>query len=80
MKYQGGALLPGLLEPGFHLVMPLLQEVTQVQIALSTDLVENVACGTKSGIELVFERVEVVSVIDMQAVHEAVKLYSPGFK
>ena len=60
--------------------MPFLQSVTQVQIALSTDLVEKVTCGTQSGIELVFDRVEVISVMEMQTVHETVKKYSPGFR
>ncbi len=45
---QGGALLEHISPPGYHLMIPFLTSVRQVQITLQTDEVKNVPCGTRS--------------------------------
>lgn len=44
--FRGGALLDGVSEPGFHLMLPLVDNVRSIQITMQKDEVLNVPCGT----------------------------------
>lgn len=62
--YQGGALLPQVSNPGFHMMIPFLTAYRSVQVTLQTDEVKNVPCGTSGGVIIYFDRIEVVNILD----------------
>lgn len=62
--YQGGALLPQVSNPGFHMMIPFLTTYRSVQITLQTDEVKNVPCGTSGGVMIYFDRIEVVNILN----------------
>lgn len=49
MPVQGGALLKQTSSPGYHVMIPFVTAVKEIQITLQTDEITNVPCGT-SGI------------------------------
>lgn len=53
--FQGGAIRPGVSEPGWHVKMPLLTSYESVQVTVQTDKVNNVPCGTKGGVMIRFD-------------------------
>ncbi|CAG5095374.1 Similar to erlin2-b: Erlin-2-B (Xenopus laevis) [Cotesia congregata] len=67
--FRGGALLPQVSQPGFHMMVPLLTTFRSVQVTLQTDEVKNVPCGTSGGVMIYFDRIEVVNILDSNAVH-----------
>ncbi|CAJ0922559.1 unnamed protein product, partial [Mesorhabditis belari] len=56
--YRGGALLDEISDPGYHVKIPYITTVKQVQITIQTDTVENVPCGTQGGVMIYFDRIE----------------------
>jgi len=75
----GGAVKDGLLEPGYHFTVPLLQQVQVFPISLQTAMVENVPCGTSSGIVIDFERIEIVFQLRKHHLLETVRNYSTSY-
>lgn len=67
---QGGALLPQVSNPGFHMMLPLLTMYRAVQITMQTDEVKNVPCGTSGGVMIYFDRIEVVNILDVNRGNE----------
>ncbi|XP_021657664.2 uncharacterized protein LOC110647927 [Hevea brasiliensis] len=59
--WRGGALLKTITEPGFHLKLPLITQYEPVQVTLQTDQVRDIPCGTKGGVMINFEKIEVVN-------------------
>ncbi|KAK1361205.1 erlin-2-B [Heracleum sosnowskyi] len=59
--WRGGALLKTLTDPGFHLKLPLITEFQPIQVTLQTDQARNIPCGTKGGVMISFEKIEVVN-------------------
>ncbi|XP_052880474.1 uncharacterized protein LOC108462174 [Gossypium arboreum] len=57
--WKGGALLKTITEPGFHLKMPLVTQYEPVLVTLQTDQVRNIPCGTKGGVMINFEKIEI---------------------
>ncbi|XP_063973520.1 erlin-2-like [Diachasmimorpha longicaudata] len=77
--FRGGALLPSVSSPGFHMMIPLLTSFRSVQVTLQTDEVKNVPCGTSGGVMIYFDRIEVVNVLDPGAVHSMVKNFTADY-
>jgi len=77
--YRGGAMLQGLSGPGFHMMVPFLTSVRNVQTTLQTDEVKNVPCGTSGGVMIYFDRIEVVNVLQPSAVYDTVKSYTADY-
>ncbi|XP_015126888.1 erlin-1 [Diachasma alloeum] len=77
--FRGGALLPSVSSPGFHMMIPLLTTFRSVQVTLQTDEVKNVPCGTSGGVMIYFDRIEVVNVLDPSAVHSMVKNFTADY-
>eukprot|EP00243_Klebsormidium_subtile_P002745 TRINITY_DN15545_c0_g1_i1.p1 TRINITY_DN15545_c0_g1~~TRINITY_DN15545_c0_g1_i1.p1 ORF type:complete len:344 (+),score=104.79 TRINITY_DN15545_c0_g1_i1:285-1316(+) len=73
--WRGGALLPTISEPGYHMKVPFLTTYEPVQVTLQTDEVTNIPCGTKGGVMIYFEKVEVVNKLNKAHVHETIKEY-----
>lgn len=79
ITFRGGKLLSTLAEPGYHVKMPLLEAVDQVQITLQTDSVKNIPCGTKGGVMIHFDTIEVVNQLRKEYVFSMVKNYTADY-
>lgn len=77
--YRGGAMVQGMAGPGFHMMIPFLTSVRNVQTTLQTDEVKNVPCGTSGGVMIYFDRIEVVNVLQSNAVWDIVKNYTADY-
>ncbi|QCD82382.1 DNA ligase 4 [Vigna unguiculata] len=73
--WRGGALLKTITEPGFHLKMPFLTQYEPVQVTLQTDQVTDIPCGTKGGVMINFEKIEVVNRLHKEFVFETLLNY-----
>ncbi|CAI9767965.1 unnamed protein product [Fraxinus pennsylvanica] len=73
--WRGGALLNTITDPGFHLKMPLLTHFEPIQVTLQTDLVRDIPCGTKGGVMINFEKIEVVNRLHKDYVYETLRDY-----
>ncbi|KAF7997637.1 hypothetical protein HCN44_006208 [Aphidius gifuensis] len=67
--FRGGALLPHVSNPGFHMMIPLLTTYRSVQVTLQTDEVKNVPCGTSG----------VVNILDSNAVYNMVRNFTADY-
>lgn len=77
--FRGGALLPQVSNPGFHMMIPFLTTYRSVQVTLQTDEVKNVPCGTSSGVMIYFDRIEVVNILDANSVYNMVRNFTADF-
>ncbi|KAF6165066.1 hypothetical protein GIB67_000650 [Kingdonia uniflora] len=73
--WRGGALLKTITEPGFHLKMPLITQFEPIQVTLQTDQVKDIPCGTKGGVMISFEKIEVVNRLRKEFVYETLLNY-----
>ncbi|XVF43226.1 hypothetical protein PTKIN_Ptkin02bG0023300 [Pterospermum kingtungense] len=73
--WRGGALLKKITEPGFHFKMPLITQYEPVQVTLQTDQVRDIPCGTKGGVMINFEKIEVVNRLRKDYVYETLLNY-----
>ncbi|ENN76927.1 erlin-1 [Dendroctonus ponderosae] len=77
--FRGGALLPGMSYPGYHMMIPLLTGYKSVQVTLQTDEVTNVPCGTSGGVMIYFDRIEVVNYLNVNSVMDIVRNYTADY-
>merc|ERR1719244_523827 len=61
------------------MMIPFLTSVRNVQTTLQTDEVKNVPCGTSGGVMIYFDRIEVVNVLQPNAVYGIVKNYTADY-
>lgn len=73
--YRGGALVSGYTEAGYNVMVPLVTEFHQVQITIQTDEVTNIPCGTRGGVLIYFDKVEVVNRLNKDHVIDTVRNY-----
>jgi regulator of protease activity HflC (stomatin/prohibitin superfamily) len=66
-------------DPGVHVCLPFMTKWQAVQITVQTDLVENIPCGTRGGVVIYFEKIEVVNKLKKEFVYETMKEYGPGY-
>lgn len=48
--WRGGALLNHISDPGYHVKMPFVTTMDEVQVTVQTDSVNNIPCGTSGGV------------------------------
>eukprot|EP00088_Acartia_fossae_P018386 TRINITY_DN20624_c0_g1_i10.p1 TRINITY_DN20624_c0_g1~~TRINITY_DN20624_c0_g1_i10.p1 ORF type:complete len:332 (+),score=73.26 TRINITY_DN20624_c0_g1_i10:48-1043(+) len=77
--FRGGAMLQGISGPGYHMMIPFITSVRNVQTTLQTDEVKNVPCGTSGGVMIYFDRIEVVNVLQQNAVYDIVKNFTADY-
>jgi len=77
--FRGGALTTRINRPGWHLKIPLLDRVENVQTTLQTDKVTNIPCGTSGGVMLRIDAVEVVNRLREDAVYMTIKNYTVNY-
>ncbi|CAI9096467.1 OLC1v1032624C1 [Oldenlandia corymbosa var. corymbosa] len=73
--WRGGALLKTITDPGFHVKLPLITHFEPIQVTLQTDLVRDIPCGTKGGVMINFEKIEVVNRLKKDYVYETLLNY-----
>ncbi|XP_068656327.1 uncharacterized protein [Aristolochia californica] len=73
--WRGGALLQTITDPGFHLKMPLITHFEPIQVTIQTDKVKDIPCGTKGGVIISFEKIEVVNRLRKDYVYETLLNY-----
>ncbi|PWZ05591.1 Erlin-2 [Zea mays] len=73
--WRGGALLKTITPPGFHLKLPLITQYEPIQVTLQTDQVRDIPCGTKGGVMISFDKIEVVNRLRKDFVHETLLNY-----
>ncbi|KAI3929902.1 hypothetical protein MKW98_004056 [Papaver atlanticum] len=73
--WRGGALLKTITDPGFHMKMPLITQFEPVQVTLQKDQVKDIPCGTKGGVMIYFEKIEVVNRLRKDYVYETLLNY-----
>lgn len=59
--------------------MPLLTQYQSVQVTVQTDKVNNVPCGTKGGVMIKFDQIEVVNRLNKDDVYDTVKNYTVNY-
>ncbi|XP_065616267.1 uncharacterized protein LOC111997139 [Quercus suber] len=73
--WRGGALQTTITDPGFHLKLPFITHYEPVQVTLQTDQVRDIPCGTKGGVMINFEKIEVVNRLHKDYVHDTLLNY-----
>ncbi|EKX50527.1 hypothetical protein GUITHDRAFT_159367 [Guillardia theta CCMP2712] len=73
--YIGGRLLDAYTEAGYNVMFPFFTRVHEMQITIQTDEVTNIPCGTRGGVMITFEKVEVVNILDKNRVIQTVRNY-----
>merc|ERR1719422_1833531 len=61
------------------MMLPFLTTVRNIQTTLQTDEVKNVPCGTSGGVMIYFDRIEVVNILESEAVQDIVKNYTADY-
>ncbi|XP_020242375.1 erlin-2-B isoform X2 [Asparagus officinalis] len=77
--WRGGALLNQITDPGFHLKLPLITQFEPIQVTLQTDLVRDIPCGTKGGVMISFDKIEVVNRLRKEHVYETLLNYGINY-
>lgn len=77
--YRAGRLLTEISPAGLHFMVPFVTRVEQVQVTLQTDRVQNILCGTTSGVNIVFEQIEVSNRLQAHAVLDVVRNFSVNY-
>uniref|UniRef100_A0A0C9S1Q3 TSA: Wollemia nobilis Ref_Wollemi_Transcript_23617_1386 transcribed RNA sequence n=1 Tax=Wollemia nobilis TaxID=56998 RepID=A0A0C9S1Q3_9CONI len=73
--WRGGALLKGITDPGFHMKIPVLTQHEPIQVTIQTDEVKDIPCGTKGGVMIYFDKIEVVNRLRKEYVYETILEY-----
>ncbi|KAJ3673103.1 hypothetical protein LUZ60_006477 [Juncus effusus] len=73
--WRGGALMKTITSPGFHLMLPFITKFEPIQVTLQTDLVRDIPCGTKGGVMISFDKIEVVNRLSKDYVYETLLNY-----
>lgn len=73
--WRGGALLKTITDPGFHWKLPLITHFEPIQVTLQTDQVRDIPCGTKGGVVINFNRIEVVNRLKKDFVYDTLLNY-----
>jgi regulator of protease activity HflC (stomatin/prohibitin superfamily) len=77
--YNLGSLSSSPMKPGLHFTIPFITRVFQVQVTIQTDYVLNVPCGTNSGVNIMFDKIEVVNQLMEESVFDTIKNYSTDY-
>ncbi|XP_009396432.2 uncharacterized protein LOC103981425 isoform X3 [Musa acuminata AAA Group] len=73
--WRGGALLEATTDPGFHWKLPLITQFEPIQVTIQTDQVRDIPCGTKGGVMISFDKIEVVNRLRKSFVYQTLHEY-----
>ncbi|VAI05396.1 unnamed protein product [Triticum turgidum subsp. durum] len=66
--WRGGALLKTITTPGYHLKLPFITQFEPIQV-------KGIPCGTKGGVMISFDKIEVVNRLNKDFVYETLLNY-----
>jgi len=78
VEYKFGKLLDAVHNPGFCIISPFSHHHL-VQTSVQTDEVQNIPCGTKGGVMIYFDKIEVINILDKDSVIETVRNYTVDY-
>ncbi|KAJ0973979.1 hypothetical protein J5N97_015944 [Dioscorea zingiberensis] len=64
---------------GFHLKLPLITHFEPIQVTLQTDEVKDIPCGTKGGVMISFDKIEVVNRLRKDHVYDTLLNYGVNY-
>ncbi|EFJ49641.1 hypothetical protein VOLCADRAFT_59054 [Volvox carteri f. nagariensis] len=73
--WRGGVLLHRTTSPGIRVRLPLLDTFEAIQTTMQTDRLTDILCGTKGGVTITFDNVEVVNRLRRDLVYETIRDY-----
>ncbi|GIL75153.1 hypothetical protein Vretimale_7832 [Volvox reticuliferus] len=73
--WRGGMLLRRVTPPGIHVRIPLIDTFEAIQTTMQTDKVTDIMCGTKGGVTITFDKIEVVNRLKRGLVYETIREY-----
>ncbi len=74
--YRNGMLLQDIGEAGINWRFIVTTRYCEVRIRIQTDEVENIKCATKDGVPIEFERIEIINILNKNAVYKIVQSYT----
>ncbi|XP_043723711.1 erlin-2-like isoform X2 [Telopea speciosissima] len=77
--WRGGALLKTITDPGFHLKLPLITQFEPIQVTIQTDQVKDIPCGTKGGVMITFDKIEIDEKMKENLQDDCTR-YAPGIE
>lgn len=77
--YRNGALIEKTSKPGIHFKLPFVTTVFEVVHTVQTDSVNDVPCGTASGVLINFAKIEVVNRLDRTQLLNTIKNYTVNY-
>lgn len=77
--YRGGRLLNTTSEAGYQFKIPFLTRHEEVLFAVQTDSVQNVPCGTASGVLVNFGKIEVVNRLHKELLLDTIRNYTVNY-
>lgn len=77
--WRGGALLNTVSSPGFHLMLPFVTRYEPIQVTIQTDQVKDIPCGTKGGVMIFFDKIEVVNRLNRDYVYDTILNYGVSY-
>lgn len=78
LYYRGGALLSTTSQPGWRVASPL-DRLVQIQVSVQSDCIVDIPCGTKGGVMINFDRIEVVNRLKKEHAVNTVKNYTSAY-
>eukprot|EP01029_Cantina_marsupialis_P000843 TRINITY_DN1064_c0_g1_i1.p1 TRINITY_DN1064_c0_g1~~TRINITY_DN1064_c0_g1_i1.p1 ORF type:complete len:323 (+),score=57.98 TRINITY_DN1064_c0_g1_i1:30-998(+) len=76
VTHRFGKIQPDVLHPGLHVHLSFMSQIHTVPITFQTMVLDNVDCGTRSGVTLYFKRIEIVYQLRGSHVIPLLKNYS----
>lgn len=67
--------MKAITSPGYHLKLPLITQFEPIQVTLQTDQVKGIPCGTKGGVMISFDKIEVVNRLSKDFVYDTLLNY-----
>lgn len=77
---EWGVLNSGLVQPGMHFHIPIMQQVILLDLMIQTDKVEKVPCGTANGLLVTFDKIEVVNRLERRHAYKTVLNYTQNYE
>ena len=74
-----GAMTKADKNPGLKIYNPLWTKIHNVQVTLQTDKVIDIPCGTKEGINISFNTIEVDNILDKEKAFNTIKMYGVDY-
>ena len=80
IHYKMGTLQENYLVPGLHLYVPFVEKIQQIPITNRHSHISNISCYSKEGIEILFDRIDVVNKLNKDYIIDSIHQYGNRFE